>query len=162
MHLINWKQICQPLNNRGLGIKDISAMIDALLMKLAYGLITETDSLWVQVLRGKYKARKELMPTVNFRHNPSPIWHRICKLWEKVYECSRWIIGNGSQIRVWDDKWLEGEGPLIDKVRKDIPDHLRNAKIKDTVDSNGNWNWELFQDLLPSSSLVKIVTVLPP
>lgn len=35
VHLINWQQVCQPLINRGLRIKHMKTMNDALIMKLA-------------------------------------------------------------------------------------------------------------------------------
>lgn len=75
--------MCQPLSNGGLGIKNMRAMNDALLLKLAWGLITDNGSLWVQVLRDKYKAGKDLMPSINLKPNPSPIWCGICRIWLK-------------------------------------------------------------------------------
>lgn len=50
----------------------------------------------------------------------------------------------------------------MDKVRKEIPECLCNTKIRELVDNNGNWRWEIFSELLPFSILVKIVIVYPP
>lgn len=64
IHLVNWQQLCQPLSNGGFGLKNMKAMNDALLLKLAWGLIADKDSLWVHFLKDKYKAGKDLMPFV--------------------------------------------------------------------------------------------------
>lgn len=52
-------------------------MNEALVMKLAWGLIKERESLWVQVLHGKYGTGKKMMPTVKLKTNPSSIWGGI-------------------------------------------------------------------------------------
>lgn len=45
-------------------------------MKLAWGLITEKDSLWVQVLRKKYGVEKEIVSNMKLKSNPFPILAR--------------------------------------------------------------------------------------
>lgn len=57
--------------------------------------------------------------------------------------------------------WLGEDGPLMDKVTMDILENIYHAKVKDFVDSTDNWRWELFQELLPHSILVKIAAVCP-
>lgn len=102
------------------------------------------------------------MPIIQLKKNPSPIWRGICRLWQNVDKGVRWIIGNGNLIRAWHDKWLEGEGPLIDKEKKDILEDLRNAKIIDLVSEDGSWKWDTFQEFLPASLLIKIAAVCLP
>lgn len=71
IHLVNWNQVCQLLDNRGLGIKHMKTMNDTLLFKLAWALITERNALWVQVLRRKNGVEKAILPTVKIGSRPS-------------------------------------------------------------------------------------------
>lgn len=73
INLINWNKICQPLPNGGLGVKHMPSINEVLVMKLAWGLITNKDSLWPQVLKDKYGAGKELLLAVKLKNNSFPI-----------------------------------------------------------------------------------------
>lgn len=53
--MVSWRNVCKPKSIAGLGFKSLSMMNKALHMKLAWGLISSPDSLWVQVLRIKYR-----------------------------------------------------------------------------------------------------------
>jgi len=39
------------------------------------------------------------------------LWKSIRNLWPKVIKKSRFKVGNGMKISLWDDNWL-GQGPL--------------------------------------------------
>ena len=54
MSLISWHNICQPKLAGGLGFKRLDIMNEALLLKIAWNLITKPDKLCVQVLATKY------------------------------------------------------------------------------------------------------------
>lgn len=53
--LIGWESTCQPNDRGGLGLQRMEKMNEVMLMKLGWGLLTQPDSLWVQVLKTKYK-----------------------------------------------------------------------------------------------------------
>lgn len=124
IHLINWNQVCQPLDNGGLGIKHMKSMNEALLMKLAWGLITEKEALWVQVLRRKYRVKDGTLLRVKIGPRPSPIQRGICRIWPHVLRGTRWIISNSHQAKFWKDLLLEEDTPLIEKVVSFIPENL--------------------------------------
>lgn len=44
------------------------------MIKLAWSIITEPSSLWVRVLRHKYKVPTDYVPVVTSKGNPSIIW----------------------------------------------------------------------------------------
>ena len=46
-------------------------------MKLAWGVMFESDSLWVKVLRGKYIKSNERVPQVTAKHRDSSLWKVI-------------------------------------------------------------------------------------
>lgn len=51
MHVVNWNTITIPKDNGGLGLRDLSAMNHACIMKLAWQLINGAEDLWCIVLR---------------------------------------------------------------------------------------------------------------
>ena len=46
-------------------------------MKLAWGVMFESDSLWVKVLRGKYIKSNERVPQVTAKQRDSSLWKVI-------------------------------------------------------------------------------------
>ncbi|KAF7812710.1 RNA-directed DNA polymerase [Senna tora] len=53
-HPISWKTVCSPKESGGLGIKRLTLMNNAFIMKMGWKLKTEDNNLCVKVLRGKY------------------------------------------------------------------------------------------------------------
>lgn len=45
---------------------------------------------------------------------------------------------------------------------RDIPANLKDAKVGDLVDQDGNWKWNLIREILPYHYLMKIAAVYPP
>ena len=53
--MVSWRNVCKPKAFEGLGFKSLTMMNRALHMKLAWGIISSPNSLWVQVLTTKYR-----------------------------------------------------------------------------------------------------------
>ncbi|KAF7839819.1 DNA polymerase alpha subunit B [Senna tora] len=62
MHMVAWEKVCTPKSCGGLGMRHIKEQKNALIMKLGWGLVEHKDSLWAQVLRGKYRCGKDTIP----------------------------------------------------------------------------------------------------
>lgn len=54
-HLVSWDKICKPKREGGLGIRLEKEMNVALLAKLRWRLLNTYDTLWVKVLRKKFR-----------------------------------------------------------------------------------------------------------
>jgi hypothetical protein len=52
--MINWQQICTPMQNGGLGIRNVAVFNKALLGKWLWRYATEPLSLWHRVIDNKY------------------------------------------------------------------------------------------------------------
>ena len=88
-----------------MGFKRLQQFNLALLAKQGWRLQTCQNSLLYRVLKAKY------FPSCDFLHatignNPSYTWHSILATKSIVEKGIRWRVGNGSNIRVWGDKWL--------------------------------------------------------
>lgn len=80
-HLINWDTLCLPKCVGGLGFKRLVHMNDAFLMKLGWGMLTKSDSLWVTVLRGKYSRGIDLLKGTRYTEQDSHLWKQLHILW---------------------------------------------------------------------------------
>lgn len=59
-----WDDICLPKELGGLGVRKMFEVNKALIAKLGWKLIFETDSLWVRTIRLKYKVRDPMVAPV--------------------------------------------------------------------------------------------------
>jgi hypothetical protein len=62
VHLVNWKTLCQPKLEGGLGLKHMHYMNRVFIMMLGCGIIHVRDSLWAGVLRDKYIKQQDWIP----------------------------------------------------------------------------------------------------
>ncbi|KAL4376042.1 hypothetical protein GQ457_02G042600 [Hibiscus cannabinus] len=84
--LIPWTKMQQPSNQGGLGFRDLHKKNKAFLMKIGYGLILNNDSLWVQVLKTKYRW-DEVLPMSIDRPSSSRLWKGICSEGRLAFSC---------------------------------------------------------------------------
>ena len=51
---VNWKEVCQPKDKGGLGIKDLKTFNSALLAKWCWDLFHKQEEPWAKILISKY------------------------------------------------------------------------------------------------------------
>ncbi len=54
VHLVKWAKICEPIQNEGLGVKNLRRFNQALLGKWLWRYGTEQEELWRQIVAAKY------------------------------------------------------------------------------------------------------------
>ena len=87
-------------------------MNEILLMKIAYNMLNDNKSLWVQVLRNKYKCGSNIIPIIVKQNNLSNLWRGIIKIRPKLMELVE-ISQSTSQAKV---KWKKSsDGSFIVK-----------------------------------------------
>ena len=52
--MVGWDRICKPKTHGGLGFKKLDVMNQALLRKLTWEVVSNSDKLWVKVFCSKY------------------------------------------------------------------------------------------------------------
>jgi hypothetical protein len=75
-----------PKQLGGLGIRNLRIMNDACLMKLGWNLRQGKDSLWTQVLWGKYGRNSDETAELVVKHTDSNLWKAIVTLWPNLIE----------------------------------------------------------------------------
>ena len=82
------------------------------MVKLGWRLINEKDSLWVRVLRSKYKCGADLMPTVKERPGQLNLWKGVSSGWQYVEQGIVWRINDVRSTYFWTNNWMPGVGPF--------------------------------------------------
>uniref|UniRef100_A0A452XI14 Reverse transcriptase zinc-binding domain-containing protein n=1 Tax=Aegilops tauschii subsp. strangulata TaxID=200361 RepID=A0A452XI14_AEGTS len=66
--------------------------------------------MWAQILRNKYLHSKTLAQ-VTVRPKDSPFWKGLMRVKETLFHRVKFIVGDGTTTRFWEDTWL-GDAPL--------------------------------------------------
>ena len=66
--------------------------------------------MWAQILRDKYLQSKTLSQ-VTVRPTDSPFWKGLMKVKQALFNRTKFVVGNGTSARFWEDTWL-GDTPL--------------------------------------------------
>lgn len=83
--------------NGDLGLRDISAMNHACILKLARQLINDVEDLWCLVLRGLYKGN-QLSGRGTRKKSKSNVWRDFNKSIPHLLNHGKWLIGNDSSV----------------------------------------------------------------
>lgn len=89
----------------GLGFRDLESFNIALIAKQGYRLIPRLEALSSKILKLKYFPHSSFFD-VKIGTNPSYICRSIHAAKKLVEEGSLWRVGNESQIRIWNDRWI--------------------------------------------------------
>jgi hypothetical protein len=141
IHWINWKKTCKQKNLGGMGFRDLRAFNEALLAKQGWRIITEPHSLMAKTLKAKYfPSCKFLQAKQGYRSSYS--WQSIQKAsWILKRGCF-WLVGNGQNIKIWEDRWINPNEGFATWTPK--PDNINLDLVQDLIDPNTNtWNSQL-------------------
>ncbi|XVF17816.1 hypothetical protein REPUB_Repub10bG0157100 [Reevesia pubescens] len=139
--------MCQSKADGGLGFRSMEKFNKAMLCKQGWRLLTETKTLAYHVLKAKY------FPDTNFLNSklgshPSLTWRSIWGTKRLLERGTRWRVGNGSNIRVWQDKWLPTKEPFILQT----PHSLSQAdwRVEVLIDKDSmTWKKEMIHNIFP-------------
>ena len=128
-----------------MGFKQLKKFNLALLAKQGWRLQSGRDSLLYRVFKARY------FPNCDFVHagmgtSPSFAWRSLMVAQEVVKKGARWQVGNGQDIRIWEDKWLPGLS--THKVVSPPSILPPNATVDILINAeDGTWNTVLLQQL---------------
>jgi hypothetical protein len=111
-HLVSWSIVCSPISEGGLGIKNLRIFNQTLLGKWLWHYAHEREALWRSVVDAKYGSSWASWSSLDPHESHGVgLWKNIRKGWSLFSSHTRFILGNGSRIKFWDDVWC-GEMPL--------------------------------------------------
>ena len=106
-----------------MGFRNLHYFNLALLTKQEWRLISQSDSLYAQVMKAKYYLRKNFLHAKP-RYAPSYLWRSLQHATPRLFEGLYWRVGDGKSINIWTDKWIPSSNNLRPLVPKVIPLNL--------------------------------------
>ncbi|KAL0462874.1 UNVERIFIED_CONTAM: hypothetical protein Slati_0175000 [Sesamum latifolium] len=108
---VAWSQVCKPVNEGGMGVREISALNLAMISHRLWEVVIQNrDSLWVQWIY-HFRLRNKTVWTVSANTN-SWGWRKMLRLQVALLPHVLYHIGDGGTISLWHDPWHQ-MGPLI-------------------------------------------------
>jgi hypothetical protein len=105
-HLVNWSQICAPLQDGGLAVRNLRSFNKALLGKWLWRYGLEREALWRLVVDAKYGS---LWGGWCSKFGKGPygvsVWKFIRKGWDSFQSHCSFLVGDGQRVRFWQDWW---------------------------------------------------------
>lgn len=155
---LNWDKICTPKNYGGLGIKNIKILNQAYILKLGWRLKIDHNSLWSRTIRGKYFHNKSFEEANMPKNHHSVYWKNPGKTKQDIETNTFWIVGNGSLIQFWKDKWLGNF--IIQEYVSNIPEDLQNITVSKLIDwKEKEWKLDSIRSLCPEFIINKIMAI---
>lgn len=132
IHLVKWSDVCKAKNCKGLGLRRLNSLNQALLGKWLWRFSIEHESLWRKILYGKFGELEGGWTTRVWRDSfGMSLWKDIRKGWEEFNVRTSICVGNGIHTSFWWDIWVE------DFKLKDVyPTFFRIASHKNATMRN--------------------------
>ena len=97
--------MCKPKAQRGMGFRKLQAFNLAMLSKHAWRILMNPCSLIARIYKAKYFPYNDILGA-KLGCNPSYAWWGIYNSLAIIKRDTRWRVGNGKMIHIWEDKWL--------------------------------------------------------
>ncbi|KAL0451451.1 UNVERIFIED_CONTAM: LINE-1 retrotransposable element O protein [Sesamum latifolium] len=135
---VSWRQVCRPVSEGGLGIRDLQALNKGLMSRHLWRVITaDRSSIWVDWIF-HYRLRDLSVWTVSDRTG-SWGWRKMVRLRDWLRPFVHYKVGDGTSFSLWHDPW-HPLGPLISQFPLG-PRHtsLPDSALLCTVLMDGAW-----------------------
>lgn len=157
MAYISWVKICRPVDEGGLGVRDLSKLNDALLLKSLWAVAANHKAPWIDIVRAKYIPRSLLwLSRRNYRY--TGFWRVLMNMRECLLPKLRWKLGNGHVCGAFGEPWFE-YGALVSPTDAD----MGKLKVKDLLHDDGSgWDGDKLIQFFGYSAYMNIVTRVDP
>ena len=110
-----------------MGFRDLKAFNLALLAKQVWRIQQNLGSMVHKVFKAKYFARYSFRKA-QLWSRPSYVWRSIMVAMDIIEKGSRWVIGKGKRVHIWEDRWIPT--PNSFKVVRVMVSSLINMDIR--------------------------------
>ncbi|KAJ4762988.1 RNA-directed DNA polymerase (reverse transcriptase)-related family protein [Rhynchospora pubera] len=157
MTFVAWKSICKPMEQGGLGVRDLALFGDALFLKNVWEMMRQGDKLWVQICQAKYYPKIGFWKATN-TSGASSLWRETVKIRKYLQEDVQWEINNGKSIyalsQPWYPNWAIYQGSNLNETVKKVSELINPI--------TGLWNMEELQGLFGSENAAVIQAGIKP
>ena len=136
---VSWKKMCKSKFHEGMGFRNIQAFNLAVLAKQGWRILSSPNSLMARVFKAKYFPYDDFLNSKK-GGSPSYVWRSIHNSLGVIKKGTRWRVGNGRRIHIWDDKWLPT--PSSYKVVSPQLDFGDYPMVSSLIDNDTMW-WKV-------------------
>ncbi|XP_074300229.1 uncharacterized protein LOC141631461 [Silene latifolia] len=157
IHWLSQPHLHVPRDSGGLGIKSVTVLSQAYLMKSFWRLHHKPTGILAKYLTPKY--RKDL-PIPNLKSKvtqPSFVWQGICRVTATCSEAMAWKAGNGKSIDLIRSHWVQGHPPCM---KQPADTHL--PSFSDLTREDGSWNSCSLFRFFNNSTAKDVLAMEPP
>ncbi|XP_065622877.1 uncharacterized protein LOC136064721 [Quercus suber] len=119
-----------------MGFRNLQAFNLALLAKQGWQILSNPNSLLAKVYKAKYFSYDDIL-NAKLGSNPSHAWRSIFNSLAVIRKGTRWRVGNGKRIHIWEDKWLPTR--TTHKVISFSRDFGDFPMVSSLIDENSKW-----------------------
>ncbi|GKC88484.1 RNA-directed DNA polymerase, eukaryota, reverse transcriptase zinc-binding domain protein [Tanacetum coccineum] len=138
---VSWKEVCQPKQNGGLGIKPLESWNKILLVKHLWNIAAKKDTLWVQRIN-MVKMKGRSVWEIDKQSTDSWNWKCLLDLRDEARSHMQFNIGNWKKTSVWHEKWCME--PALDTIISRREVYAVGFTDEDTVADyicENKWRW---------------------
>ena len=156
---IGWNKITKSKRDGGLGMRNMESFNIALLAKQGWRLMKYPQSLLARVFKAKYYRHSSFLQAESYTTS-SYGWRSIIQAQKLLKTGSKWIVGNGKDIRVWEDNGIKTKpsSPASGPGSISHPDLRVNDLL---LGSEHEWNIQLVTDLLNQADANYALSIRP-
>ena len=145
IHWVNSEVLCTNKNMGGLGFREMEAFNNALLAKQFWRMAKSDNTLVVSLLKARYFPDCNIFEAGLGSH-PSFTWRSILSARDLVVKGSRWLIGDGATLDIWNSGWLSRPFTFAPYTPK--PHDGSITKVSDLIDyEQAKWKDGLIREL---------------
>lgn len=89
--------------------------------------------------------------------DPSYVWRSAWGAKSLLLEGLKWRVGDGRDIKVWDDSWLLGESSYL--VPTPNLESLADLRVKDLINENREWDDEALSMYLTEADRALVLDI---
>ena len=117
----------------GLGIQNLDLQNKCLLSKWLFKLCNE-EGAWQELIRKKYLKNKTLSQ-IEKQNGFLQLWNGLLGVKDIFLSLGKFKLGNGTQIRFWEDKWLGSQALKIQYLNLFNIVRKKQATVADVLNS---------------------------
>lgn len=145
VHWVKWKKLCEAKDRGGMGFKDNEKFNDTLLAKQVWGMINNPDSLCHRVVKARFFPNFSILEAKDLTIG-SYAWKSIISAKDVIKNGMVWHIGNGSSVRIKEDKRLPVKNSS--SIISPLPSVSIDTTVQTLINSDlGMWKQDLVQQL---------------
>lgn len=140
-----------------LGYRELESFNLSMLAKQGWRFSKFPRTLAVRVMREKYSPTSDFLGS-SLGCRPSFAWRSIWNSKHVLQEGLLWRIGDGTQVKIWRDRWIPSTNSHIIQSPSHVLRH--DAKVCEIIDADTKWwNIPLIEQIFPVEIVEQICSI---